>query len=205
MENMKYKTYEEIVSFVGKDASEKELKRIREEDELFINMKWEKYVLFLVNTLSNRNGIDSSFRPEWGGSALDSLIIQKAIGFGIWGDEHEPFVEKNKNILFNDALRLVLRVHSGFIREYDVMKRIYQFEESLEEYGFNHVYGIVNNKFYTKLGHHLDKSEVYIISENRITDECIAAVKNENANESEDEKSLLRKCLLVYMTVFSGL
>ena len=205
MENMKYKTYEEIVSFVGKDASEKELKRIREEDELFINRKWEKYVLFLVNTLSNRSGIDSSFRPEWGGSALDSLIIQKAIGFGIWGDEHEPFVEKNKNILFNDALRLVLRVHSGFIREQNVIKRINQFEESLTEYGFNHVYGIVNNKFYTKLGHHLDKSEVYIISENRITDECIAAVKNENANESEDEKSLLRKCLLVYMTVFSGL
>ena len=205
MENMKYKTYEEIVSFVGKDASEKELKRIREEDELFINRKWEKYVLFLVNTLSNRSGIDSSFRPEWGGSALDSLIIQKAIGFGIWGDEHEPFVEKNKNILFNDALRLVLRVHSGLIREHDVMKRIYQFEESMEEYGFNHVNEIVKNKFFTKLGHHLDKSEVYIISENRITDECIAAVKNENVNESEDEKTLLRKCLLVYMTVFSGL
>ena len=202
---MKYKTYEEIVSFVVKDASKKELERIREEDELFKNRKWEKYVLFLVNTLSNRSGIDYPYKPEWGGSALDSLIIQKAIGFGIWGDEHEPFVEKNKNILFNDALRLVLRVHSGFIREYDVMKRIYQFEESLEEYGFNHVYGIVNNKFYTKLGHHLDKSEVYIISENRITDECIAAVKNENVNESEDEKSLLRKCLLVYMTVFSGL
>ena len=105
MENMKYKTYEEIVSFVGKDASEKEFERIREEDELFINRKWEKYVLFLVNTLSNRSGIDSSFRPEWGGSALDSLIIQKAIGFGIWGDEHEPFVEKNKSILFNDAYR----------------------------------------------------------------------------------------------------
>ena len=205
MENTKYKTYEEIVSFVRKDASEKELKRIREEDELFINRKWEKYVLFLVNTLSNRSGIDSSFRPEWGGSALDSLIIQKAIGFGIWGDEHEPFVEKNKNILFNDALRLVLRVHSGFIREQNVIERINQFEESLAEYGFNHVYGIVNNKFYTKHGHHLDKSEVYIISENRITDECIAAVKNENVNESEDEKSLLRKCLLVYMTVFSGL
>ena len=205
MENTKYKTYEEIVSFVGKDASEKELKRIREEDELFINRKWEKYVLFLVNTLSNRSGIDSSFRPEWGGSALDSLIIQKAIGFGIWGDEHEPFVEKNKNILFNDALRLVLRVHSGFIREHEVMKRIYQFEESLEEYGFNHVNEIVKNKFFTKHGHHLDKSEVYIISENRITDECIAAVKNENENESEDEKSLLRKCLLVYMAVFSGL
>ena len=205
MENMKYKTYEEIVSFVGKDASEKELKRIREEDELFINRKWEKYVLFLVNTLSDRSGIDSSFRPEWGGSALDSLIIQKAIGFGIWGDEHEPFVEKNKNILFNDALRLVLRVHSGFIREQDLTKRINQFEESLEEYGFNHVNEIVKNKFFTKLGHHLDKSEVYIISENRITDECIAAVKNENVNESEDEKTLLRKCLLVYMTVFSGL
>ena len=205
MENMKYKTYEEIVSFVGKDASEKELKRIREEDELFINRKWEKYVLFLVNTLSNRSGIDSSFRPEWGGSALNSLIIQKAIGFGIWGDEYEPFVEKNKNIRFNDALRLVLRVHSGFIREQNVIERINQFEESLAEYGFNHVNGIVNNKFYTKHGRHNDKSEVYIISENRITDECIAAVKNENANESEDEKSLLRKCLLVYMTVFSGL
>ena len=205
MENMKYKTYEEIVSFVGKDASEKELKRIREEDELFINRKWEKYVLFLVNTLSNRSGIDSSFRPEWGGSALDSLIIQKAIGFGIWGDEHEPFVEKNKNILFNDALRLVLRVHSKFIREQNVIKRINQFEESLTEYGFNHVNGIVNNRFYTNHGRHNDKAEVYIISEKRITDECIAAVENENANESEDEKSLLRKCLLVYMTVFSGL
>ena len=205
MKNMKYKTYEEIVSFVGKDASEKELKRIREEDELFINRKWEKYVLFLVNTLSNRSGIDSSFRPEWGGSALDSLIIQKAIGFGIWGDEHEPFVEKNKNILFNDALRLVLRVHSRFIREQNVINRINQFEESLAEYGFNHVNGIVKNKFYTKHGRHNDKSEIYIISEKRITDECIAAVKNENANESEDEKSLLRECLLVYMTIFSGL
>ena len=205
MENTKYKTYEEIVSFVGKDASEKELKRIREEDELFINRKWEKYVLFLVNTLSNRSGIDSSFRPEWGGSALDSLIIQKAIGFGIWGDEHEPFVEKNKNILFNDALRLVLRVHSKFIREQNVIKRINQFEESLTEYGFNHVNGIVNNRFYTNHGRHNDKAEVYIISENRITDEYIAAVKNENVNESEDEKSLLRECLLVYMTVFSGL
>ena len=148
MENMKYKTYEEIVSFVGKDASEKELERIREENKLFINRKWEKYVLFLVNTLSNRSGIDSSFRPEWGGSALDSLIIQKAIGFKIWGDEHEPFVERNRNILFNDALRLVLRVHSGFIREQNVIKRINQFEESLAEYGFNHVNGIVNNKFY---------------------------------------------------------
>ena len=205
MENMKYKTYEEIVSFVGKDASKKELERIREEDELFKNRKWEKYVLFLVNTLSNRSGKDSSCRPEWGGSALDSLIIQKAIGFKIWGDEHEPFVERNRNILFNDALRLALRVHSGFIREQDLTKSINQFEESLEEYGFNHVNEIVKNKFFTKLGHHLDKSEVYIISENRITDECIAAVKNENVNESEDEKSLLRKCLLVYMTVFSGL
>ena len=202
---MKYKTYEEIVSFVGKDASEKELERIREENELFINRKWEKYVLFLVNTLSNRNGIDSSFRPEWGGSALDSLIIQKAIGFGIWGDEHEPFVERNRNILFNDALRLVLRVHSGFIREQDLTKSINRFEESLEEYGFNHVNGIVNNRFYTNHGRHNDKAEVYIISENRITDEYIAAVKNENVNESEDEKSLLRECLLVYMTVFSGL
>ena len=163
---MKYKTYEEIVSFVGKDASEKELERIREENELFINRKWEKYVLFLVNTLSNRSGIDSSFRPEWGGSALDSLIIQKAIGFGIWGDEHEPFVERNRNILFNDALRLVLRVHSGFIREQDLTKSINRFEESLEEYGFNHVNGIVNNRFYTNHGRHNDKAEVYIISEN---------------------------------------
>ena len=205
MENMKYKTYEEIVSFVGKDASEKELERIREENKLFINRKWEKYVLFLVNTLSNRSGIDYSFRPEWGGSALDSLIIQKAIGFGIWGDEHEPFVERNRNILFNDALRLVLRVHSQFIREQDLTKSINQFEESLDEYGFNHVNGIVNNRFYTNHGRHNDKAEVYIISENRITDEYIAAVKNENVNESEDEKSLLRECLLVYMTVFSGL
>lgn len=205
MENMKYKTYEEIVSFVSKDASEKELERIREENELFINRKWEKYVLFLVNTLSNRSGIDYSFRPEWGGSALDSLIIQKAIGFGIWGDEYEPFVERNRNILFNDALRLVLRVHSGFIREQDLTKSINRFEESLEEYGFNHVNGIVNNRFYTNHGRHNDKAEVYIISEKRITDEYIAAVKNENVNESEDEKSLLRECLLVYMTVFSGL
>ena len=188
MGNMKYKTYEEIVSFVVKDASKKELERIREEDELFKNRKWEKYVLFLVNTLSNRSGIDSYFRPEWGGSALDSLIIQKAIGFGIWGDEHEPFVEKNKNILFNDALRLVLRVHSGFIREQDLTKRINQFEESLEEYGFNHVNEIVKNKFFTKHGHHLDKSEVYIISENRITEDYIAALKNESINETEEEK-----------------
>ena len=32
MGNMKYKTYEEIVSFVGKGVSKKELERIREED-----------------------------------------------------------------------------------------------------------------------------------------------------------------------------
>ena len=123
----------------------------------------------------------------------------------MYKDSYSEAVFEFCNFLFNDALRLVLRVHSKFIREQNVIKRINQFEESLAEYGFNHVNGIVNNKFYTKHGRHNDKSEVYIISENRITDECIAAVKNENANESEDEKSLLRKCLLVYMTVFSGL
>ena len=75
----------------------------------------------------------------------------------------------------------------------------------LKENGFQYVIEFCKNKFPTYYGHHRKDAEVYIISEDMPSMKCINAVMKEGTNETEEEKDMLRKCLLIYETLFSGI
>ena len=158
-----------------------------------------------MNYIDDRVELDNTLHPSWGGSAFDSLIFQKAVGFGILGDEEKIFKERSTNILFNDALRLVLRFHTRFADLQAATKFDRKLESLLKENGFQYVIEFCKNKFPTYYGHHRKDAEVYIISEDMPSMKCINAVMKEGTNETEEEKDMLRKCLLIYETLFSGI
>ena len=203
-EFVKYKEYDEIILEITKNASETEKKKISEEDELFRKRGWEKYILALVNFFNDIFDEHIETDISFGGSATDSYIIQKATGYTQYmlGD---PFRQRSREILHNDALRIICTVHTDFVKIKEMSEIYNRLQKYLVDYNLQCTQEIVPNLFGGHYGRRNNKAEVFIISKDEISSECVETVKNERlGDETEKDRDTLRSLLLIYFNTISG-
>ena len=102
---MRFCNYEEMREFVLANSNAAEKARVIEEDALFRERGWTKYILAIGNYFSDERKQDCLF---FGGSARDSYMLYK-VSFPNSTSKDLLESETAKQILFNDALRLRLR------------------------------------------------------------------------------------------------
>lgn len=203
-EFVKYKEYDEIILEITKNASETEKKKISEEDELFRKRGWEKYILALVNFFNDIFDEHIETDISFGGSATDSYIIQKATGYTQYmlGD---PLRQRSGIILHNDALRIICTVHTDFVKIKEMSEIYNRLQKYLVDYNLHCKYEIVPNVFGGNYGRRKKTSEVFIVSNNEISSECVETVRSEKfGNETEKDRDTLRSLLLIYFNTISG-
>ena len=201
---VKYKEYDDIILDITKNASETEKKKIFEEDELFRKRGWEKYILALVNFFNDIFDEHIETNISFGGSATDSCIIQKATGYNskMKGD---PFRQRSREILHNDALRIICEVHTAFVSMEEISEIHNRLQKYIVGYNLQCKHAIVPNYFGGHYGRRNNKAEVFIISNEEVSSECVKTVNSEKlGDETEREKDILRRLLLIYFTTISG-
>ena len=102
---MDFRSYEEMLNYVLSISTEEEKARIKEEDKLFEDRGWKKYIFAIGKYFSEERQFPSDF---FGGSARDSYLLYKVS----FPNKVNSTLLKNKeakNILFNDALRLKIK------------------------------------------------------------------------------------------------
>ena len=203
---MMYNSYNEIITDILKKANDEEKRIISEEDQLFKNRKWENYVLALVNFFNDIHVENFGSGISFGGSVTDSYIIREAsrckskmIG--------KPCRQRSREILFNDALRIICEVHLDFLEESEISVLYNKLIEFVKHYGLSYKHAVMPNNFHGLFGIHSKTAEVFIISnENNISDDYVNVVKSEKqVKETEESNNILRGRLRVDFATISGL
>ncbi|MDD6841316.1 MAG: hypothetical protein PUD65_08430 [Spirochaetales bacterium] len=191
--NMDFRSYEEMLNYVLSISTKEEKARIMEEDMLFEERGWKKYILFIGNCFSEDRKADWN---SYGGSARDSYLLYK-VSFPDTVNTTLLTNEEAKSILFNDALRVRIRyIHvdtlsKGILEEFQGklknMSSVLGLEYNRES--------IQNNKEKIK-----EKNEERIIVSNTvIPTEDLDLIKNEKRDSTEEENEVLRKYLIIML------
>ena len=191
-----FNNYPSLVQFVKEQTSEKEESRIEEEISLFQERGWEHYVLFLSNLLPELRRSDAL--PSLSKSALDSYFLYKA--------ENGPSINhdklrdsKAKSILLNDALRLDINlVGLKFMWEEKLQSINDIIESNIKEHNLFSAERLNMNT--------QDKaSETLILSTSKIPEADINIIMNEKTESTKAESEILRKYLLIRITINIGI
>ena len=196
--NMDFRSYEEMLNYVLSISTKEEKARIMEEDMLFEERGWKKYILFIGNCFSEDRKADWN---SYGGSARDSYLLYK-VSFPDTVNTTLLTNEEAKSILFNDALRVRIRyIHvdtlsKGILEEFQGklknMSSVLGLEYNRES--------IQNNKEKIK-----EKNEERIIVSNTvIPTEDLDLIKNEKRDSTEEENEVLRKYLIIMLEYYTG-
>ena len=196
--NMDFRSYEEMLNYVLSISTKEEKARIMEEDMLFEERGWKKYILFIGNCFSEDRKADWN---SYGGSARDSYLLYK-VSFPDTVNTTLLTNEEAKSILFNDALRLKIKyIHvdtlsKGILEEFQGklknMSSVLGLEYNRES--------IQNNKEKIK-----EKNEERIIVSNTvIPTEDLDLIKNEKKDSTEEENEVLRKYLIIMLEYYTG-
>ena len=196
--NMDFRSYEEMLNYVLSISTKEEKARIMEEDMLFEERGWKKYILFIGNCFSEDRKADWN---SYGGSARDSYLLYK-VSFPDTVNTTLLTNEEAKSILFNDALRLKIKyIHvdtlsKGILEEFQGklknMSSVLGLEYNRES--------IQNNKEKIK-----EKNEERIIVSNTvIPTEDLDLIKNEKRDSTEEENEVLRKYLIIMLEYYTG-
>lgn len=191
--NMDFRSYEEMLNYVLSVSTKEEKARIMEEDMLFEERGWKKYILFIGNCFSEDRKADWN---SYGGSARDSYLLYK-VSFPDTVNTTLLTNEEAKSILFNDALRVRIRyIHvdtlsKGILEEFQGklknMSSVLGLEYNRES--------IQNNEEKIK-----EKNEERIIVSNTvIPTEDLDLIKNEKRDSTEEENEVLRKYLIIML------
>ena len=191
--NMDFRSYEEMLNYVLSISNEEEKARIKEEDELFEERGWKKYILFIGNCFSEDRKADWN---SYGGSARDSYLLYK-VSFPDTVNTTLLTNEEAKSILFNDALRVRIRyIHvdtlsKGILEEFQG-----KLKNMSSVLGLEYIReSIQNNKEKIK-----EKNEERIIVSNTvIPTEDLDLIKNEKRDSTEEENEVLRKYLIIML------
>ena len=181
-----FKNYDELLNHVLAISNEIEKVRIQEENDLIKSREWEEYIVFLANLLLrlehnmvclNKSSLDSYLLYKCRNSELNTKLLN-----GI----------KEKEIFFNDALRLNVEVVGikQVIRQW-TLSASKVLAESIKTSGLNYfesVDGVQTIQY---------SEQTIILSKEEITDEIKNAVLYENKESSDAEANLLYKVLII--------
>lgn len=189
--NMDFRSYEEMLNYVLSISNEEEKARIKEEDELFEERGWKKYIFAIGKHFSEERRFPSDF---FGGSARDSYLLYK-VSFPDTVNTTLLTNEEAKSILFNDALRV--RIKDVFI-ESVLIKKLENYHRKLEsmssELGLKYKKRLIQ-----------DKEERIIVSNTDIPTEVFDLINNEKKESNEEENKVLRKYLIINISQYIGL
>ena len=191
-----FKNYPSLVQFVKEQTSCKEESRIEEEISLFKERGWEHYVLFLSNLLPELRRSDAL--SSLSKSALDSYFLYKA--------ENGPSINhdklrdsKAKSILLNDALRLDINlVGLKFMWEEKLQSINDIIESNIKEHNLFSAERLNNST-------QDDASETLILSTSRIPESDVKIILNEKTESTEEESEILRKYLIMKISIHNGI
>ena len=195
---MDFRSYEEMLNYVLSISTKEEKARIMEEDMLFEERGWKKYILFIGNCFSEDRKADWN---SYGGSARDSYLLYK-VSFPDTVNTTLLTNEEAKSILFNDALRVRIRyIHvdtlsKGILEEFQG-----KLKNMSSVLGLEYIReSIQNNKEKIK-----EKNEERIIVSNTvIPTEDLDLIKNEKKDSTEEENEVLRKYLIIMLEYYTG-
>ena len=195
------KTFDEIKDEVFALANtDEEIDRLYEELDLFEERGWNNYVAFTVNYLKEMTDKVRLFFPYL--SAMDSLFINKAL----YPNQNFDYLlnkKHSKDILFNDAFRLGVRIVCADPIELNYLNHLSAviFEEFLK---MSRLYSFargVPDKEKVGLFDHL----VCAISSNRVPKDDFEVIFNEEKDGPRDEINVLSKYLIVYVSCKVGI
>lgn len=188
---MKYSNYDEMKEFVLANSNDAEKARVMEEDALFRERGWTKYILAIGNYFAEERKQECLF---FGGSARDSYLLYK-VSFPETTNRDLLESETAKQILFNDALRL--RIRYVYIDRF-LQEKLFEFQKKLDimtcDLGLKYREKLVSNN-----------KERIVISENSIPDEDFDIINSETKNSTEEVNDILRKYFIVVLEAYVGL
>lgn len=186
--------------------SEEEAKRVLEEIELFVSRGWEKYVLLVVNTIRGIQECGIDFLYHLVGSAMDSYAIRLLTTNK---KESKDFLkdEKKRGILFNDALRFSIVFHEMFAKEKpefgirlnDIL------ESNIKDLGLVYSEHLVTGANPLSIGSPESKDDLIIVSKNHIPADDEKWILTETRKVREGEIEILRKYLILRVSMYSGM
>ena len=188
---MRFSNYDEMREFVLANSNDVEKARVIEEDALFRERGWTKYILAIGNYFSDERKQECLF---FGGSARDSYMLYK-VSFPNSTSKDLLESETAKQILFNDALRLRLRyVYIDMFLQRELLELQKKLDKMTYELGLKYREKLISKN-----------RERIVIYENSIPDEDFDIINSETRNSSEDVNDILRKYFIVVLEAFVGL
>ena len=186
--------------------SEEETRRVSEEIELFVSRGWEKYVLLVVNTIRGIQECGIDFLYHLVGSAMDSYAI-RLLTTG--KKESKDFLKdvKKRGILFNDALRFSIVFHEMFAKEKPefgiCLNKILEF--NIQDLGLVYSKHLVDGINPLSIGSPKSKDDLIIVSKDGIPEDDEKWILTETRKVREGEIEILRKYLILKVSMFSGM
>lgn len=190
----------------SKDKDEQD--RVQEEITLFEERGWVEYIPILKNLLREYESL-SEKSPVWMNlSALDSYVLYKVcrskpVGKHLKWSKDTKMLEdkKSKGILFNDALRLGIKVrnivrYNHLLRRNEILRR--PLDEILMDSGLNYEIVEIDRS-------DLSITQLVIVSTGDIPKKDIDVILNEKKESSKEESDILRKHLIIHFDVRLGI
>ena len=186
--NMDFRSYEEMLNYVLSISTEEEKARIKEEDKLFEDRGWKKYIFAIGKYFSEERQFPSDF---FGGSARDSYLLYK-VSFPNKVNSTLLNDKEAKSILFNDALRVRIKYIKVMSWSKGILEEFQRKLDSMSsELGLKYKEKLIQNN-----------EERIIVSNTDIPTEDFDLINNEKKDSNYEENDVLRKYLIIVLKIY---
>ena len=186
--NMDFRSYEEMLNYVLSISTEEEKARIKEEDKLFEDRGWKKYIFAIGKYFSEERQFPSDF---FGGSARDSYLLYK-VSFPNKVNSTLLNDKEAKSILFNDALRVRIKYIKVMSWSKGILEEFQRKLDSMSsELGLKYKEKLIQNN-----------EERIIVSSTDIPTEDFDLINNEKKDSNYEENDILRKYLIIVLKIY---
>lgn len=185
---MDFRSYEEMLNYVLSISTEEEKARIKEEDKLFEDRGWKKYIFAIGKYFSEERQFPSDF---FGGSARDSYLLYK-VSFPNKVNSTLLNDKEAKSILFNDALRVRIKYIKVMSWSKGILEEFQRKLDSMSsELGLKYKEKLIQNN-----------EERIIVSSTDIPTEDFDLINNEKKDSNYEENDILRKYLIIVLKIY---
>ena len=208
IERTKRDAFDLLQTALDKSEDKDEQDRVREETTLFEERGWVEYIPILVKLIRTYKSLSDHMPIYMNLSALDSYVLYKLCSSEIigkrlkWSKDRKMLEdEKSKGILFNDALRLGIKI-LNIVPNKHLLRRNENLRRPLDEILLN---SGLNYEMLEITRSDLSVSQLVIVSTGDIPKKDIDVILNERKESSKEETDILRKYLILNFEVRLGI